>query len=251
MGCDPNTLTNSARFFYGDGASRSGYRDAPWAVPGNASQQMYFRGARSFDAGIDLLLKLGMSEAELIVFSGGSAGGLTVFLHLDHVAQRMRTEAPRARVVGEPVCGFFIDSGNDGYAPANQTYPLQMAYVYAMQNTSGSLSPECQAHYGPDEAWKCIMAPYAAPFISTPWFALRECAVGAALQQRSTHPPLSTAPNPQRTAPSPQSRGLTTGNFLRSSSCRACRRRATLRPSSPTRAGPPTRRTLRRTGPAS
>ena len=204
MGCDPNTLTNSARFFYGDGASRSGHRDAPWAVPGNASQQMYFRGARSFDAGLDLLLKLGMSEAELIVFSGGSAGGLTVFLHLDHVAQRMRTEAPRARVVGEPVCGFFIDSGNDGYAPANQTYPLQMAYVYAMQNTSGSLSPECQAHYGPDEAWKCIMAPYAAPFISTPWFALRESRrvrFPAAAQQRaniSPPPPHARTPHAPR-----------------------------------------------------
>ncbi len=29
-----------------------------------------------------------------------------------------------------------------------------------------------QASFGAD-AWKCIMAPYAAPFISTPWFALQ------------------------------------------------------------------------------
>jgi hypothetical protein len=172
MGCDPATTTNSARFFYGDGASRSGFREAPVSVPGNASQKMYFRGARSLDAGLDLLLSLGMNEASLIVFSGGSAGGLTVFLHLDHVAQRMATEAPRARVVGQPVCGFFIDSGNDGYAPANQTYTLQMQYVYGMQGAAGSLSPACQAHYGAD-AWKCIMAPYAAPFIVTPFFALQ------------------------------------------------------------------------------
>ena len=55
-----------------------------------------------------------MSQAELIVFTGGSAGGLTVFLHLDHVAARMKTEAPNARVVGEPVCGYFLDAGNDG-----------------------------------------------------------------------------------------------------------------------------------------
>ena len=84
----------------------------------------------------------------------------------------MKTEAPNARVVGEPVCGFFIDSGNDGYAPANQTYTLQMEYVYNMQNASGSLSSACQTANGAD-AWKCIMAPYAAPFVTTPWFALQ------------------------------------------------------------------------------
>ena len=100
--------------FYGDGASRSGDVPNPVSVPGNASQTMWFRGQKSFDSAIDLLLSLGMSQAELIVFTGGSAGGLTVFLHLDHVAARMKTEAPNARVVGEPVCGYFLDAGNDG-----------------------------------------------------------------------------------------------------------------------------------------
>jgi len=172
MGCPASVTTNSARFFYGDGASRSGDVAAPVAVPGNPAQTMWFRGKKSFDAGLDLLLELGMREAELIVFTGGSAGGLTVFLHLDHVAARMKTEAPRARVGGEPVCGFFLDSGNDGYAPANQTYTKQMAYVYAMQNAAASLAPACLARYGAD-AWKCIMAPYAAPLVATPWFALQ------------------------------------------------------------------------------
>ena len=130
------------------------------------------RGKRSFDAALDLLLSLGMSQAELIVFTGGSAGGLTVFLHLDHVAQRMKTEAPNARVVGEPVCGFFADLNNDGYQPANVTYPLRMQYVYNMQQAGGALSQACQTSYGA-EAWKCIMAPHAAKFIQTPWFALQ------------------------------------------------------------------------------
>ena len=172
MSCDPFTTQNSARLFYGDGASRSGFRREAWPVPGSPGQVMYFRGAASFDSALDLLLKLGMSEAELIIFTGGSAGGLTVFLHLDHVMERMKTEAPKARVVGEPVCGFFIDTDNDGYQPANITYTLQMKYVYNMQNASGSLSPQCQDHFGVD-AWKCIMAPYAAQFVTTPWFALQ------------------------------------------------------------------------------
>lgn len=172
MACNPAGTSNTARLFYGDGASRSGDVSHPVTVPGNASQQMYFRGARSLDSALDLLLKLGMSEAELIVFTGGSAGGLTVFLHLDHVAKRMATEAPNARVVGEPVCGYFLDAPNDGAKPYNVTYPLEMQYVYNMQNATGSLSAECQATYGID-AYKCIMAPHAAKFIQTPWFALQ------------------------------------------------------------------------------
>ena len=40
-----------------------------------------------------------------------------------------------------PVCGFFLDHGNDGFAPPNVTYTLQMQYLYDMQNASGSLSP--------------------------------------------------------------------------------------------------------------
>ena len=171
MGCNPLGTMNSARLFYGDGASRSGYKAEP--VPtGNGSQVIYFRGAKSLDSALDLLLSLGMSKAELIVFTGGSAGGLTVFLHLDHVAQRMATEAPNARVVGEPVCGYFLDAPNDGSHPYNVTYPLEMQYVFNMQNATGSLSPLCQSTYGID-SWKCIMAPHAAKFIATPWFALQ------------------------------------------------------------------------------
>lgn len=172
MACPSNTPNNYARLFYGDGASRSGFRKDPYPVPGNPDAVMWFRGAKSFDAAIDLLLELGMNKADLIVFTGGSAGGLTVFLHLDHVQQRMKVQAPQAKVVGQPVCGFFIDTGNDGYAPTTQTYTLQMQYVYYMQNASGSLSSKCQSHYGA-EAWRCIMAPYAVPFVSTPWFALQ------------------------------------------------------------------------------
>lgn len=172
MGCNPAGTMNSARLFYGDGASRSGNVANPVSVPGNSSQVMWFRGAKSLDSALDLLLSLGMSQAELIVFTGGSAGGLTVFLHLDHVAERMKTEAPNARVVGEPVCGYFLDAPNDGSQPWNVTYPLRMQYVYNMQAAAGALSPLCQSTYGID-SWKCIMAPHAVHFIQTPWFALQ------------------------------------------------------------------------------
>ena len=112
--CDASSGVNEVNGFYGDGASRSGYREQPWPVPSNASfPGLYFRGAASQDAMLDYLLSIGMNEATEIVYSGGSAGGLTVFLHLDHVAERMKTEAPNARVVGEPVRRAWAWGGGD------------------------------------------------------------------------------------------------------------------------------------------
>ena len=41
-----------------------------------------------------------------------------------------------------------------------------------MQNCTGALSADCQAALH-TEPFKCIMAPYAAPYVKTPWFALQ------------------------------------------------------------------------------
>lgn len=129
-------------------------------MPGT-SQSLWFRGIRNIDATMDRLFKdYRLGEATTVVITGGSAGGLATFLHVDHYAERITAAAPSARVVGRPLCGLFIDHGNDGNAAPNVTYPLRMQYVFGMQNASGSLSKECQAYYGKD-AWRCIMAQYA------------------------------------------------------------------------------------------
>ena len=142
-------------------------------MPGNASASLFFRGATNLESTLDFLFdKYELASATQLIVTGGSAGGLSTFLHLDRIAERMRAAGSAAKVVGEPVCGFFLDAGNDGSQPLNVTYPLRMKYVYNMQNASGALSRECQAVYGID-SWKCFMAPHAAKFIKTPWFALQ------------------------------------------------------------------------------
>lgn len=167
MACNPSASETYVQLYYCDGASFTGYREAPTSVNGS---NIYFRGIMNLDRSLDLLFaKFNLAEASLLVLTGGSAGGLSTFLHLDHVKSRMPNTT---RVVGEPVCGYFIDHGNDGYAPSWYTYPNFMQYVYNMQNSSGSLSADCQKSYGAN-AWMCIMAPHAAPFIQTPWFALQ------------------------------------------------------------------------------
>ncbi|KAJ9466892.1 hypothetical protein DIPPA_51521 [Diplonema papillatum] len=148
-------------FYYCDGASFTGAVDAPVRY-GNST--LYFRGRHNLDLSLDELFRsYGLANADLLVVTGGSAGGLATYLHLDHIAARMPNTT---RVVGNPRYGFFVDHGNDGYQSPNVTYPLQMKYVFNMQNSSYSLSPECQAEYG----WQCIMAPVAWKFIQTPLF---------------------------------------------------------------------------------
>jgi len=172
MPCDPNGNTNIVMMNYGDGASFTGYREQPWPVPGT-NQVIYFRGIRNLDATLQSLIdNYDFSSANFVTLSGGSAGGLSTFLHLDHVADIVHSVSPNARVVGEPVCGMFMDHSNDGNNLPNVTYTLEMEYVYNMQNSSGSLSTSCQNALAPN-SWKCIMAPYAIPFIQTPWFALQ------------------------------------------------------------------------------
>ena len=67
--------------WYCDGASFSGDKDEPYHyAPTN--QTLYFRGARVRDALLDALLEEhGLDKATDVLLAGGSAGGLSTFLH--------------------------------------------------------------------------------------------------------------------------------------------------------------------------
>jgi hypothetical protein len=55
----------------------------------------------------------GMSKATDFVLSGGSAGGLSTFLHADRVAARLRAEAPACKKIrAAPIVGYFLDHDN-------------------------------------------------------------------------------------------------------------------------------------------
>ena len=100
-----------------------------------------------------------------VIVTGGSAGGLSTFLHLDHIASRVPNTT--ARVVGKPNAGFFQDNfpiRSTATSPRwyNSSWPNEMQYAFSMFNSSGSLSRECQSHHGPLHNWKCYLAPYAA-----------------------------------------------------------------------------------------
>ena len=141
---------NAVYLPYGDGASFAGYRAEPWpvrAVPcgteahgpcGNESGgvgRLWFRGIKNLDASIDWALRHGLADATEVVVTGVSAGGLSTFLHVDRIAQRVRkaSRVARVEVRGAPVVGYFLDHAN--YANDSATsYTEEMRYVYGMQN---------------------------------------------------------------------------------------------------------------------
>eukprot|EP00966_Prymnesium_polylepis_P285994 6606300-Prymnesium_polylepis.1 len=107
-GLDPDC--NCVFLPYGDGASFSGYRAATWPVPGYPGQNLTFRGIRNLDATVEWAIRHGLSNATELVVTGGSAGGLSTFLHagdgcaskaasllLPATGTRSRFPTPRAR----------------------------------------------------------------------------------------------------------------------------------------------------------
>ena len=183
---------------YCDGASFSGGRSKPWNVSGvelpsqhpllpgvapkriPANSTVTFRGRANFAAVIARLrARHGLDDAEEIVLTGGSAGGLSTILHVDRLRSLLKPDSSGVRIVGMPNAGFFKPVGNHtpGYPNDNSAnFTANMAHLYSMQNCSAGLPPACIAHYGggsSDEAYKCLLAPFAEPFVHTPLFFLQ------------------------------------------------------------------------------
>ena len=177
---------------YCDGSCFSSSRAAPWPVNGT-NYSLTFRGQGNLDRTIDTLqADFGFAKAKRLVISGGSAGGLSTYLKVDHFADRLRAAqaadadaeaaeaeneataalppSPGPRVVGRPVAGFFIDGPS--FDPTLPTFAEQVKYGVAMFNATPPLSTKCKTNYVGEE-WKCWMAPYAAPFVREPVFAVQ------------------------------------------------------------------------------
>eukprot|EP00933_Yihiella_yeosuensis_P053242 TRINITY_DN5142_c3_g3_i1.p1 TRINITY_DN5142_c3_g3~~TRINITY_DN5142_c3_g3_i1.p1 ORF type:complete len:461 (-),score=61.49 TRINITY_DN5142_c3_g3_i1:63-1445(-) len=154
---------NKVYIRYCDGASYSGQAEHP--VTARNGRKLYFRGRRVLDAILDDLLEKGMSRGTELLAKGCSAGGLGIWLNMDHIASRM---PPSLKVKAMPECGFFMDTPT--YKGQN-TWPDAWKHVAGMQNVFPSLNKECTAaHKG--EEWRCFMAQYTAPFVKTPHFVI-------------------------------------------------------------------------------
>ena len=188
-----DTDCNCIHMPYSDGASFAGYRAKPQPVPAGqgvpAGSTVTFRGIKNLDGVIDFALKHGLDKATEFVVTGGSAGGLSTFLHADRFAASL----PKGcKAHAAPVVGYFLDHGNflhtskgpqggtpntPGWStpgsPTAANYTMWMKYVYSMQNMTfgpdGGLTKACQAKH-PAEPWLCFMSPHMQDVIDTPFF---------------------------------------------------------------------------------
>eukprot|EP00931_Biecheleriopsis_adriatica_P013651 TRINITY_DN11510_c0_g1_i3.p1 TRINITY_DN11510_c0_g1~~TRINITY_DN11510_c0_g1_i3.p1 ORF type:complete len:451 (+),score=78.31 TRINITY_DN11510_c0_g1_i3:71-1423(+) len=149
---------------YCDGASYAGEVDHP--VTTKSGRKLYFRGRRVLDAVLDdLLHQQGMAHGTDLLAKGCSAGGLGIWLNLDHIADRMPSSLA---VKGLPECGYFMELPS---YTGSRKWPDNFKNVAKMQNVIGQMNKEClQAHAS--DSWHCMYPQNAASYVKTPHFVI-------------------------------------------------------------------------------
>eukprot|EP00750_Incisomonas_marina_P018288 INCI2807.1.p1 GENE.INCI2807.1~~INCI2807.1.p1 ORF type:complete len:439 (-),score=56.39 INCI2807.1:65-1381(-) len=162
---------NHVIFFYCDGASFSGNASEPVKVDG---ADIYFRGRVVLDALLDAMdtAPYNLRNATSILVAGGSAGGLSTYLHADYIAERYKATGTE-KVAAAPVSGFFLM--HHDYNSTATTYRDEMQYVFNMTNAEGGVNQNCVAAQKAAglETWPCIFANYSYAHAKTPFFLLQ------------------------------------------------------------------------------
>jgi len=172
--CSKSPLCNYNMVYikYLDGNSFSGMLDKPVIYNnGTANIPIYFRGRAIIDAVIDSLKRNVMgspnniANANHIVETGCSAGGLATFLHADYVASQLPHTGQYFSV---PISGYFL---NHLSVDNQYVYGEQIRSIYALSNASTNAA--CQQFYATTgDDWRCNMAQYVYPFIQSNVFVL-------------------------------------------------------------------------------
>ena len=121
------------------------------------------------------LVSLGkLNEANDVIITGSSAGGLTSILHADHIADKIREKNHKnPNIAAIPDAGYFMD-----YPSIDGEYKLADEFsfkdMYNFQNIAASSSSAlaaCRDTYdNKNTAFKCLFPQYIMPFIRTPIF---------------------------------------------------------------------------------
>lgn len=155
---------------YCDGSSFSSFRPDPIKL--DNGQEMWMRGKANLDALLHELSTIhGLATATELVLSGGSAGGLAVYYHLDYVAAFVHRSSPAARVTGFPDAGYFADLPSTDGTHVYRGF-FQGADASCWNSTlSGGTNAACLAAHAGEE-WKCLMAEYLTDHIETPMYVM-------------------------------------------------------------------------------
>ena len=202
VGADPRENPSFAHFnrvivWYCDGGSFTGDLTEPIVINGS---KVWFRGRRNRDAVLGYLREEhGLGAATDVLVSGGSAGGLSAYIHADYIRStllpvntstpsdttpflastsfsasttRLNTAARNATLKfrAAPVSGFFL---NHRTMTGEAKHEADMRYVFNMMNSSGGVNRACAAAYSPvGEEWRCIFANESWSYSATPTFPI-------------------------------------------------------------------------------
>lgn len=101
---------------YCDGNSFASNRDDPVnvtttdAAGKTMTSKIFWRGKRLIDATLTSLVeKHGLGDAETVMLTGASAGGLAAYLHTDYVHEKLQELAPRMQKYrSAPISGYLF-----------------------------------------------------------------------------------------------------------------------------------------------
>jgi len=159
---------------YCDGGSWTG---AATTTPVTVKNQtIFYRGRALLDAMLDNLIEQeGMNEAQELLYSGCSAGGLTTFLHADYVRDVISQRAPSARVVALIDAMYSRDIIVNSLGEEPRLNSL-MEWGFTAWGSAPSVNQHCLeamiAKHGVTGGWRCMFGASVAPFVQTPTFIL-------------------------------------------------------------------------------
>ena len=159
--CDVNFV----RLQYCDGYSYLGAREEPRnvvirdAAGKTKSVQLFLRGSYIRKAVFDHLLKTTSigATATSFLLTGGSAGGMAVYLHSWWVKLWVKDNLPRVtKLKAVPACGMFIAEDN---VQGVEAWPLRAKGYWNATNAVTDSNPAClqaMRRIG-EEEWRCVL----------------------------------------------------------------------------------------------
>jgi hypothetical protein len=143
---------------YCDGNSFSGNRDDAVVVNG---KPLYFRGRRILDETLKSLSEhFGMDQAETVMLTGCSAGGLATYLHTDYVHEQLQTMWSKKlhTFKAAAISGFFLQHKTVENQPV---YAEEMKNIYELANSTHGLNADCINSFKKEDQWQCNFAQHA------------------------------------------------------------------------------------------
>jgi len=130
----------------------------------------YFSGALVVGAVLeDLSTNHDLDQAETVIWSGDSAGGIGSAALVDHVSQTL----PSAHVVGAPIAGFYWNNSQPYSGPGNVSYvPFDTeAFRGYADMWQLRLPSACTAAWA-NQPWVCALLNFSIPFLESDMFVI-------------------------------------------------------------------------------